>query len=288
MQIQYRDHPPTVFVPLCLGSLGEATPGGVTGHLSGRRQPLFQLSLPRRAPHKGPSLPSSHYYFLRLFIPFPRYLWRPKLLMEPKLNDTGYYKNLSLSWLFHFPTFHTLLIACVAVLPFSWKQYSFRDSSWPLSVVIIGKRGSLYWKKRPMCLIHSSRCLRFNMFLICCVQGVMQFSEDRMTGNLHTHPHPCPLRVHRQLHSEGSSPGRGAWASNHTLSKQREKYCWERGCSKACKSQICQQFAWLRKYFPVRSFSQINREINHIATCSVNPICLLGDTEGAYIWLSQQ
>lgn len=121
------------------------------------------ISAPRGPPVKGLSLLSSRYYFLRLFLPFPRFLLRPKLLMEPKLGDTGYYKNLSLPWLSHFPTFHTLLIACVAVLPFSWKQYSSRDFPWPLSVVIIGERGSLI-ERNDQCVwfilnvVSDSRC----------------------------------------------------------------------------------------------------------------------------------
>lgn len=135
--------------------LGRPLLGEPRGTCQGKGSLCSNYLCPAGPPIKGLSLPSSHYYFLRLFIPFPRYLLRPKLLMEPKLDDTGYYKNLSLSWLFHFPTFHTLLIACVAVLPFSWKQYSLRDFSWPLSVVIIGKKRLPYWKKWPMCLIHS-------------------------------------------------------------------------------------------------------------------------------------
>lgn len=73
------------------------------------------------------SLPSSTYYFLRLFFSFPRYLLRPKLLRELQLCDTRCYKNLSLFWLFLFLSFYTFIIACFAVVPFRLKQYSLKD-----------------------------------------------------------------------------------------------------------------------------------------------------------------
>lgn len=114
---------------LCFGSFRESTPDGTKGHLSGLRKPTLPIISALQALFiKKLSLPSSSYYFLRLFFfPSPRYLLRPKLLTELQLCDTRYYKNLSLFWLFHFLTFCTLIIARFAVFPFILKQYSLRD-----------------------------------------------------------------------------------------------------------------------------------------------------------------
>lgn len=131
------------FIMLCFGTFRESTPGGTKGHLSGQRKPLrpiisaLQALLLKKLP-----LPSSSYYFLRLFFPIPRYLLRPKLLTVLQLCDTTYYKNLSLFWLFHFLTFYTPIIACFAIFPFRLKQFPLRDFFFLsfISVVISRKR----------------------------------------------------------------------------------------------------------------------------------------------------
>ena len=135
-----------------------STPCGTKGHLSGQRKPLLPIISALQARLiKELSLPSSSYYFLRLFFSFPRYLLRPKLLTVLQLCDTRYYKNLSLFWLFHFLTFYTPIIACVAVFPFrlNGKQYPLRNFFLSfISVVIIRKSFPVMLLKVPICLLH--------------------------------------------------------------------------------------------------------------------------------------
>lgn len=91
-----------IFYYTWFGCFRVSTPRGTKGHLSGQRKPLLPITALQALLIKELSLPSSSYYFLRLFFSFPRYLLRPKLLTVLQLCDTRYYTNLSLFW---FPFF---------------------------------------------------------------------------------------------------------------------------------------------------------------------------------------
>lgn len=153
-----------------------STPRGTKGHLLGQRKPLLPIiSALQALLIKELSLPSSSYYFLRLFFFFPfqdtswdQNFWQYCNFVTLDITRISHYFGFFTSWLY------TPIIACFAVFPFrlNGKQYSLRNFFLSfISVVIIRKRGfqQCCWKYQSVYFIFNIvlNLIFFSFNLLC-------------------------------------------------------------------------------------------------------------------------